>query len=343
MRQFEGLTQISKCVSQDWKMNIDYLQASELIRQVHIATGCRNRCIHCFSNPDQTIVQMRLSSFERFAKELGDAARIRGKRVPFQFLGSETDPSMIKGYANYIKIWNETQPDFVPTTIFTHGWRLEDNNQRDEIEALFEVYKKYKHRIWNIYISYDAFSQFARNDWGKYLDNISENLRLLWAVFPHSRIKIEVYYPLESSNDYDTNRLGFWKSNPEMKIQIPLSKPDGEDIASNITYGLFWVCWNCGIDPNSIISNVNDCGNPFMSGRAIHLYQNVSNEIHKRALLRQRYKTLDPLEDFFSKFKGIMVYPDGCVRSINYWGYRPLAWINGGNRIVSYIDKEYNG
>ena len=343
----EGLTQIADSLTKFIGYPIDYLQTTRLLRQIHIATGCKNYCTHCFANPSQDVRQMSISSFSKISTEIGKAVNKLGERIPFLFLGSETDPSMVENFAKYIEIYDKTQPIYVPITIFSHGWDLRNEYQKKELDYLCKIYNKAKKsktqkRPWKIVLSYDSFNIFARESWETYLINLKDNIILLREHFPVNLINFEVYYPLDAPDSRSPDRISYWTK----LCEVPIANndiPNSDNISSNITLGIFWILREAGIEHKSFFTNIWDCGKPFKSGRAHKLYGNSMDEINQDALQYQRTRVLYRLENLPDKFFGIMLYPNGSVRTVNYLGYIPGDWLSNGEKVVSYVEEAKHG
>jgi hypothetical protein len=341
--KLKGLFQIADSLTKLMGYPIDYLQTTALIRQIHIATGCRNFCTHCFADPAHDISQMSISSFSKISSEIGKVVEKLGERIPFLFLGSETDPSMVVNFAKYIEIYDKTQPIFVPITIFTHGWDLRKESQKKELGYLCKIYNKAKKsktqkRQWKIVLSYDSFNIFARENWETYLKNLKNNIIFLKEYFPINLINFEIYYPLDAPDFQNPDRISYWSNLCESPI-INNDIPNGGNLSSNITLGMFWILKEAGIEYKSFLSNIWDCGKPFKSGRANNLYRDGMDKINQDALQYQRTRVLYRLENLPDKFFGIMLYPNGSVRTINYLGYIPGDWLSNGEKVVSYVEE----
>lgn len=337
---YEALNQLAGALSHRWPWAGDPIVAASTIRQIHIATGCSFSCAHCFASPSQSLFQMDLDAFAPFAAEIRAASMASKSRAPFLFLGSETDPSMVQGYAHYLETWINSQMDISRVWIFTHGWQLCHVRQREEMNASVLVASQYLPYLGKVMLSVDAFSLPARRDWEQYLQNCGANLRLLLEALPIGKVGMEVLYPLEAPPQDSPERLSYWK------VKEPPSYDMIEDELSELrespgtllTLGVITIGRHAGVPCRDFLGMIKDCGYPFNAGRARRFYSKGRNQYQaSRALLRQRMDVLHPLEGFPSGFEGVMIYPDGRVRLVDYLGYRVGGWLNHGQPVITSL------
>jgi len=51
----------------------------------------------------------------------------------------------------------------------------------------------------------------------------------------------------------------------------------------------------------------------------------------------QEKRVLYPLKNYKYGYNGLIMYPDGKARIINYRGYNYMEWVNNGNNVIPYI------
>jgi hypothetical protein len=320
--------------------------AAYLVRQIHVGYGCRNGCIHCFADPPANLEQMTLDSFNRLALEFGSVASLMNAPYFFLFLGAASDPAMIVEFARYAKAWILSLPEWHKVKFYTHGWQLSNKSQRIEFNDFIVILSKYPERIATMGLSIDLFSLAARKDLRNYIDNTASNLEGFVGVLSISSLKLNVTYPVERYNSGKVYKISYWlnlasskKSLPEdSEIQFILkqARTPEDRVCARLTSAVFSIGRKAGLTPRETAIISRDNRVPFAAGRASGFFDGRSRSESDNALQYQQEHTLQSLKKFYKGNEGIILYPDGRARIVDYLGYRLKTWLAGGQRVIPY-------
>lgn len=325
----------------------DELSAAYAVRQVHLALRCQHACAHCFSSAPPRGPQMSLKGFSRLAREFGEAAQRVGKPYGFLFLGSATDPSSVEKYATYQDAWLAALPSFSPIRVYTHGWILEREQQRQEFDKFLDSLARGRDKVESVNLSMDGFSSLARTDWVRYRENMIENLIGVSKVLPRSRILLEFLFPPDYGLVSPRATLSYWKVlAKEADAQGSLESAfrhfiRGGTGLSDLSRDLFALVEPLGAAVGwtlkETLSRTRDDGVPMSFGRGRSLLENFPQQVKDAGLQSHRaksWKRLDPVGELRG---GIQLYPDGRCRLVDYDGYRLGAWLANGRRVIPYL------
>lgn len=349
LSDLEGLTCLAAAFSAHTGQPIDAVGAASRIRQIHVGTGCLHACIHCYANPSGQLRQASLTSFSRLAREMGTAARLRHEPFPLLFLGAESDPSMIADFAEYADTWVSEMPVFQRLKVFTHGWRLGFARQQREFRRFCELLSRKGERFQSVALSVDTFSVLARRDPSLYVANVAANLRGLRDVIGLGSLKLQVTYPLSRGQLLSTSRatLSYWRDLLRITRQFP-DEPDvfrvldtldetAERECASLTRTVLEIGRAAGLRLDETVTLARDGDAPYAAGRAGRLYRGAPGALAERALEVQRKQTLYPLVERGLDTHGIVLYPDGRARLVNYEGYRVGSWLADGLPVLQYL------
>lgn len=316
-----------------WNLTIP--ETARRIRQVHASVGCFHKCTHCFANTSTVIRQMELKSFILMIAEISKALAGSPFPNPMLFLGAESDPSAISGFAEYAAVWLRELPVAQPIRIFTHGWVLTNELQRSELRSVLKVYHRYKHRITVQAISIDPFCEYARVNWQGYANNIKKNLQALLEVLPPHKVKLQVKYGVDRYCCSERTTIGYWRARylsggkVDAALDI-LASAAADDSCARITLATIEAGIASGLSIEETLQISRDSGTPFYSGRAARLYVGVNKQTKEEANRKHRDTDLRKLIDERESTLGISIYPDGKARIVDCYRYRLGPWLNGG-------------
>lgn len=344
---FLGLESLARAIGSFGGHYLSAVEAAYLVRQINIGTGCLNQCDHCFANSSRNLVQMGLSGFMRLAKEFGRAAAIRGDEYSFLFLGCETDPAMIRGFAKYLQTWIVALPAWQSVKFYTHGWDLSSQSQTREFVAVLDILARYCRRIKTINLSIDRFNDRARHDWGAYLANISANLKELLILLPLEAIRLHVMYPIDRLGIGGKHVISYWRKRARTEAPFPSyhdiistlgapRSPARRD-CSDLTRAVFTIGDMAGLESKSIARISRDGGVPIPAGRARNMFVNHSQADVEKALRRYRIRDLQSIKNSPYGFHGILLMPDGSARWVDYACFRLGKWLDRGKPVIPYL------
>ena len=336
-----GLNSLCRFINAETVFHFNVLDVVYFIRHVSIAIGCKNACLHCFSNSPLKITQTSQEGFQLLINEIGLVLRTTQKPLSFFHLGAATDPSSICNYYRYLLAWREAMPDFQVIKVFTHGWWLEIPAQQGEFWNFIKILKMFSNI--KVIISFDCFSMHARENWSKYISNICENLRALVSSIGKDRVRLEVFYSPERSYCDKKYTLQYWRERIHRDgpvtfddiISQCMLEPDNK--CANVTMGVAQVFSHSGLETIDLHQMTRDCECVFPSGRAKQLYNEYSNQDRINGLEVQRQRVLYSLENYEYKYDGIIINPNGSAQLVNYWGYRLGAYLNESNPVIQYM------
>ena len=173
--QYIGLNQLCETLNNELGYSFNIYDVVYFIRHVSIAVGCKNGCLHCFSDSPNIISQTEIGGFSRIIKEIGNVVDINKKDLSFFHLGAANDPAYVKDYYKYLEIWRNAMPHYQMIKVFTHGWNLKNDKHRGEFEKFLGVLQSYNNI--KVVISFDSFSRFAQLQWNDYIENTAKLLK----------------------------------------------------------------------------------------------------------------------------------------------------------------------
>jgi hypothetical protein len=318
------------------------------IRQVHIAVGCTHACLHCFASPPSRITDMAFGSFHQLAQELGTVAHATGRPYEFLFLGSATDPSMVRGFSEYLSAWVDALPANSKTRFYTHGWLLSAEEQRQELDAVLTVLSDRLNKIEMVNISFDTFSRLARTDWALYQANVAANLKALRTVLPMSHLRLHVLYPIVRHAVQGPSLVSYWREAAARDLMPPseyevyqsvdaATTSDDERACARLTKAVFSVGAAAGLSVRETAMMSRDAGFPMPAGRGNVLFRGASEGARAQGSDWYRRKALVRLEAEEGTYPGLLIFPDGRVRLIDYDGYREGPWLADGRVVIPYL------
>lgn len=318
------------------------IELAYFIRQVGIAHGCRNACTHCFAESPYNIVQTELSGFAKVIKEIGFAVSKNGKPLKFFHLGASTDPAMVKDYVKYLAVWVNAMPSFQTVKIFSHGWDLSTKNGKTELTDIINLISTTNRDI-RIILSFDCFSISARSNWSKYLKNILYNINLILNFIPKNKLRIEVFYPPERKKAPNIALLEWWRDQAigdihyEWKdvLNMIQTNSDITEVCAKTTFGLLKIFNECHLKFSDLIDMTRDCNMIFCAGRGTSFFKDKTSEYKEEGLNIQKKRVLYSLKDYEYGNNGIIVYPDGRIRFVDYEGFKLGVWINNGEPVIN--------
>jgi hypothetical protein len=345
-KDLPGLQSLSRALKHHTGQDVSPIDCAYIVRQLHIGTGCLHGCTHCFANPSGELEQMHFDSFARIAAEFGEACHQNQKPFPFLYLGASSDPSVIVDFARYLETWVISLPKWHSHKFFTHGWVLSNTKQRNEYSVLLEVLLRLHEHIQTFAISVDIFSHFARHNWLRYLENVSANLRGFAKVLDFSSLRLQVHYPLSRLDVVGPYTMSYWHERALQRTEFPtteeifsiLANPNNqeEQECCRLTAGVFRIGELAGFSPHQTALMTWDGGVPFAAGRAQPFFKYRKLEDASRALNIQRTTTLRSLAASDMGTQGLMLFPNGSARMVDYLGYRLGDWLNEGNPVIPY-------
>lgn len=340
---FPRLVELCHHVNRTKGLYFSPLEIVYYIRHLSIADGCKNACSHCFSDSVSTITQTTLSGFQRVISEIGQAIAFTGRPLSFFHLGASTDPASVRGYAMYLQMWRSSFPEFQMIKVFSHGWDLSEKNQLTELSKTLEVARKYGNI--KFVISFDAFSRAARNNWQEYIKNVTANVRRIIDSVGKERIRIEVFYDPSRNKCNKLCTLEHWREEAKRGNRLTLNQiidecnsvqdKDSSSTCAKVTSGLMSVFMLAGLSVSDLINMSRDCQSVFSAGRAKQYYRTESHDTIQKGLEIQREHVLYPLKDYKYGYEGLIIYPGGEARFVDYAGFHLLQKINGGKRVIS--------
>ena len=342
VKNFPSLTELCHHVNKVRDFHYAPYEVAYYIRQLSIADGCKNACIHCFSNSPSKVTQTSLSGFQKIISEVGEVVERTGRPLPFFHLGASTDPASVKGYSNYLRIWRASIPESQAIRVFTHGWDLTDKLQSMEFDSTLSVATM--HGSIKFVISFDTFSIFARNDWDGYLMNVALMLRRVVDAVGKSRVRMEVFYNLSRNTCKDKYTLQYWRELASREecpsindiLDICENAESSDDrTCAKVTAGMLVVFKQAGLCSSDLVDMSRDCETVFDAGRARQLYQNENQEAIQKGLDIQKKHVLYSLEGYEHKYEGVIIYPDGTARLVDYHGFNLLERLNDGKKVIS--------
>lgn len=311
------------------------------IRQLSIAHGCKNACSHCFAAAPNVIEQTQLEGFKNVINEIGSIIAQNNKALSFFHLGASTDPASVRNYAEYLKEWIAAFPKFQKIKIFTHGWSTTDQIEEDELRRTISIIQQAKRDI-RIVISFDCFSMKARTNWDDYVDNICKNVKIIIENLGSDVIRIEAFYP-PARNEADSRfTLEYWRNifkhnnqkNTLQEAMQLLSKYEDDNQCAKVTRGVLTIFHRCGISCSEIFDKTRDCEMIFNSGRGMSLFTNSEKTVIDKGFEIQKRRVLYSLKNYCYGNQGLIIYPDGSVRMVDYEGYVLGEWINDRNPVL---------
>lgn len=310
------------------------------IRQLSIAYGCLNACSHCFSAAPKIIQQTDLTGFNMIIREIGLALNRMQSPLLFFHLGAATDPAYIENYASYLKSWANAFPSFQKIKIFTHGWQLDTVKGHKEFIDTLKTIVDTTHDIKFI-ISFDCFSNRASTNWESYIDNVCNNVQEIIKQLGKDSIRMEVFYPPSRINADPKTTLEYWRlyysvvKTYSYKYAFDiLSQYDDDDICARTTIGVLTILERCGIPSNDLSTMTRDCEMIFNGGRAKSWFKEESESAIEKGYEIQKRRVLYSLDGYCFGNNGLVIYPDGRARIVNYEGFELGAWLNEGNQVL---------
>jgi hypothetical protein len=342
----EGLSLLCENLNRNNVFSFSESNVIYFIRQLSAAYGCKNACTHCFSNPSGKIEQMTIDSFERIMNEIGTILFQTQKPLSFFHLGAATDPSMIKDYSKYALIWLNAIPEVQKIKFYTHGWYLDSKKQRREFDNFLAVLDGRKRKNTKFAISFDSFSEYARRDWKSYILNAGANIAAVKTVIPVENLRVEVIYSPEWNHCKPEFKSEYFRqaidrdgmSYEHIKNMLQKYKSENDKSCARVTAGSFELLEAADIQITDAVKIVRDCGTIFPGGRAVNNhYRNKSKEEYAIGMETQKRNVLYSLEEYKYKYEGLVIYPSGSARFVDYQGFREGEWLNNGEQIIPYI------
>ncbi|WP_415712922.1 hypothetical protein [Maridesulfovibrio sp.] len=293
---------------------------------------------------------MTLESFTTIAKEIGIAISNQMRPLTFLFFGASSDPSMIQDFASYLTVWLDSLPAWQQVKLYSHGWNLEDIQEKNELTLLLNVLRAQPDRLKTFGLSVDLFSQKAREDFPSYIHNVSNNLNALYKELCLTKLKIQVTYPIERYYlESSPTTIEYWKevyqkygSLPEidsMLKQIYQSATENSQKTSKLTGAVIKAGLSAGLTKEELITIVRDNKIPFSSGRGKKLYtQNTGADLASYAAKEQKDHALRVLKDNEFDYKGVVIYPNGRTRLLDCRLYELGPWLNNGDPVLPYAE-----
>lgn len=314
------------------------------IRQLSIADGCGHSCSHCFSNSKREITQTRLDGFARIIQEIGHTLIAQQSHLDFFHLGASCDPAYIQEYHNYLKVWIDNFPNDHIIKVFSHGWDLSNSQMKDDLQNTLSEATHAQNPNVRFILSFDPFSKLARSNWSQYIENMSNNLRLIESYVGKEKVRLEVFYPPERNLVNEQQTLQYWRdciTNTAINFEhiFPQIERFGQNACSRITVGALEVLQRSGFNATDIPNMVRDCNIIFPAGRGIQHFSNPTDM--KIGLNVQKSHVLYSLDNYKYKYNGVLIYPNGSARLVDYYGFRLGNWLNNGNPVIPYL-KEIN-
>lgn len=346
IKNYPGLLNLCHHINKDVQIKFSVFDVVYYIRQLSIAYGCHNACSHCFSNSPVRISQTNLDGFQRIINEIGNVIACTHKALSFFHLGASTDPATVLNYSHYLKAWCNSMPEFQPIKVFTHGWNLLNVDQEKEMMQTLDVAKQ--RQGLKFVLSFDEFSLMARNNWEEYLVNVCKNLRNIIRAEGKSKVRIEVFYRPERNKCSTKCTLQYWRDALSINNQISFDEIINQcmnhtgalDLSCRkTTIGIIKVFQMAGLKPIDLIDMSRDCNMVFYAGRAKQLYTEQFTEDIQTGIEVQKTKVLYSLKNYEYRYDGIIIYPDGSARLVDYEGFKLKKFINNGDRVIPYMTK----
>ena len=341
--QYIGLNQLCETLNNELGYSFNIYDVVYFIRHVCIAVGCKNGCLHCFSDSPNKISQTELGGFSRIIKEIGNVVDINKKDLSFFHLGAANDPAYVKDYYKYLEIWRNAMPHYQMIKVFTHGWNLKNDKHRGEFEKFLGVLQSYNNI--KVVISFDSFSRFAQLQWNDYIENTAKLLKKIINTIGKERVRMEVFYTPERLDCSPEKTLEYWRSiskteNVPSIQQIIKQIDDDYDIkhsCSSITKGALKVFDNCGLTTTDLIDMSRDCDSIFSAGRGKQFFEGKQDSAKEKGLEIQENRVLYSLKDYSHKYDGVIINPDGTCQIVDYHGYKVGKYLNNGNPVIPYM------
>ena len=319
-------------------MNIVYF-----IRQLGIAHGCTNECLHCFAASPNIITQTELNGFGEVINEIGKVISLNSHPLSFFHLGASTDPACVEGYSNYLNLWIDAFPIFQNIKIFTHGWNLINNpiNHKELKDTLLTV--NMSMRKVRFVISFDCFSKLARTNWDVYIENIYRNVKEIIDQIGKDSVRIEVFYPPERMKAESITLLEYWRqfgknsSHPTFSLTESINLLNefcDSNICAKITCGVITIFNRLGLNYRDLFNMARDCEMIFNSGRGRNLFRDEDARTIEEGYKIQKRRVLYSLENYCHNYEGLIIYPDGKVQFVDYLGYKLGKWVNSGRETI---------
>lgn len=343
--ELQGLSIIADLLSSEFNLSINPIEVAYLVRNINIGEGCFNQCTHCFASPPKEIRLMNIDSFSVLTKEFGIAVRHKHQILPFIFLGSSTDPSMIANFASYAEIWIKSLPEWHPIKFYTHGWNLSSDVQYSEFSRFLNILKQFSSRITVIALSIDFFNINARLDKEKYINNIGHNLKEIRKCVPYNALKLVITYPIERLDVEDKYAIRYWRNLIEKQFiddniisdTLKSAMTPQEQLCAELTHSIFKIGQIAGFDKRATSLMARDNGAPIPIGNALSYYKNRTTSDKEKSLSFWKNRTLKSLVNFPHKYDGLVICTNGAIRLIDYGNYKFESWLNKGMPAIPYI------